>query len=583
MTQIGILHSLSGTMSLSETPLIKAAQMAVDEINQAGGVLGKPLEAVVADGASDPNIFARQAIKLTQKGINTIFGCWTSSCRKAVQPVVEETNSILWYPIQYEGLEQSPNIFYFGCTLNQQIEPAVNWSIDHLGESIFLIGSDYVFPRVANRLIRSLANHIGGKVIGETYVPLEGKDFDASLEMIRQSRPDVVFSTINGDSNIAFYREMKQQGMSSRKFPIMAFSVAETEIADVAEDAAGHYACWSYFQSLSTTENNRFIKAFQAYNGGPVEISDPIVTAYSQIHIWARVANAIGSTEPKLIRQAAVRKDFESPLGQLTINSNQHITRWARIGKIQPNGQFNIIWESDNPIEPLPWLGLDSFDLPSIDLIKATLAELPNAIDIAAKMKQEVSARKAIEKQLKLAVQELETLSFYDTLTGVANRRLFNQLLLREWRRSCREQQLISLIMLDIDFYKQYNDHYGHLQGDICLKQVAQALRNVSKRPGDLFARYGGEEFALLLPDTSKEQAIRLAKKCCSVVSDLQLEHNQSLVSEYVTVSAGVSTSVPTDGWLRPNDLIIDADKALYTAKELGRNQAVPYELPQQG
>ncbi|MES9957893.1 MAG: transporter substrate-binding protein [Sedimenticola sp.] len=572
MIRIGILHSLSGTMSQSEKPLVKAALMAVEEINNAGGVLGEKLEAKVMDGASNPETFALQAREMACLGINTIFGCWTSSSRKAVKDVIEETGTFLWYPVQYEGLEQSPNIFYFGSTLHQQIEPAVSWCLEHLGGRCFLIGSDYVFPRVANRLIRALVEHAGGEVAGEIYLPLGEDNLGAALEIIRKTKPDVVFNTINGDSNIGFFRQMSQQGLQFDEYPTMSFSVAENEIVDVAEEASGHYSCWGYFQSLESEDNLRFIEAYQAYCGSQVVTSDPIVTAYSQIHVWAKIANAAGSVDPEAVRNVAIGQSFESPLGLIRIGSNQHVSRWARIGRARKDGQFDIVWQSHRQLEPLPWLGLDESKLPSIDLIKDALAELPHMIDVANMMEKEVAARKEIEKELEAAVKHLEKLSFFDALTGIANRRLFNQLLSRECGRARRDQKPLSLIMIDIDLFKQYNDHYGHQQGDICLKKVAQALSTVAKRPTDLLARYGGEEFVLLLPNTDKEQATKLSDMCCKTVINLHIKHGASSISPFVSISAGFSTITPS-GDNASALLLKTADEALYAAKRHGRNR----------
>ena len=245
--RVGILHSLTGTMAISEKSLKDAELMAVAEINSTGGVLRKIIEPIVEDGASEPATFARKAQKLIQKDKATaVFGCWTSASRKAVLPVFEELNSLLWYPLQYEGLESSPNIFYTGLCPNQQVEPAVNWLLENKGKKFYLLGSDYVFPRTVNKIIKAQIKQRGGSLVGEEYVSLGETDFKLIIEKIKQCSPDVVFSTINGDSNIAFYQQYKQGGIEAAKIPIFATSVAEEELQKIGEFAAGHYGSWTY-------------------------------------------------------------------------------------------------------------------------------------------------------------------------------------------------------------------------------------------------------------------------------------------------------------------------------------------------
>ncbi|MEJ2061569.1 MAG: transporter substrate-binding protein, partial [Gammaproteobacteria bacterium] len=249
--KIGILHSLTGTMASSERPLVNAALLAVEEINAQGGVLKRQLKPCVADGASDPEAFAYQARKLLNDDhVATLFGCWTSASRKAIQPEIERAGSLLWYPVQYEGLEQSQHVIYGGSCPNQQINPSVHWALARGWRRCLLVGSDYVFPRTANLLMASLMRANGGEVIGDHYIPLGGEDFTDLMGKIRALRPDVIFNTLNGDSNLAFFRQFHAAGFDASVLPVISFSITEDIQHQIAGEAMGHYACASYFQTL---------------------------------------------------------------------------------------------------------------------------------------------------------------------------------------------------------------------------------------------------------------------------------------------------------------------------------------------
>jgi len=319
--RVGILHSLSGTMAISEASLKDAELMAIAEINEAGGVLGKIIEPVIEDGASDPTIFALKSRKLIeQDNVATIFGGWTSACRKAVLPVLEELNALLWYPVEYEGLECSRQIFYTGICPNQQVGPAVEWLLQNKGKSFYLVGSDYVFPRTANKLIKAHLKRKGGTLAGEEYVQLGNTEFGDLIKRIKQAKPDIVFNTLNGDSNLAFYQQYKDAGISAQEIPIMAVSVAEEEIRRIGGDtAAGHYASWSYFQSIDTPQNRAFVQNFQRRYGSDRVTSDPIEAAYTQVYLWKQAAQKAGSFEVELLREAAYEQIFEAPGGRVSI------------------------------------------------------------------------------------------------------------------------------------------------------------------------------------------------------------------------------------------------------------------------
>jgi len=406
MARIGVLHSLSGTMSMSERPLVDAIQLAVEQVNSAGGLLGEEVETVVADGASDPEVFAAQARRLIgEEGAHTLFGCWTSASRKAVKPIIQEAGALLWYPVQYEGLEQSPNIFYFGSTLNQQIEPAVKWCLEHLGKRFFLVGSDYVFPRTANRLVRALVALHGGEIVGEQYVVLGGEDFSSAVAAIEAARPDLVFNTVNGHSNIAFYRQLAEMG---RRVPVMAVSIAEEELAAIGPSAVGHYACWGYFQSLDLPANREFVAAFRARFGAQRVTSDPIASAYCQVRLWAEAVKAARSFAPDEVSRAAIGLRMAGPMGEIRIFPNHHVAKPALIGQANGDGQFDILHRSAEVIEPLPWLGMESVNLPASALIREALSELPKEISYSTRLQQEIARRKAVEEELQLLNETLE-------------------------------------------------------------------------------------------------------------------------------------------------------------------------------
>ena len=293
---IGILHSLSGTMSFSEAPLVDGALMACDEINRSGGILGLEVVPLVEDCGSDPDTYASRTERLIQKkGLAHFFGCWTSASRKAVKPVVEAAGVLLWYPVQYEGLEESDNIVYTGNCLNQQIEPAFHWAAQHLGRSCYLVGSDYVYPKTANRYIRALCGRHDLKVLGESYLPLGAENFERIVEEIKRLKPAVVFNTINGDSNLAFYYYLNRCGIRPDQIPVMAFSIGEVELKDIGPSVVGHYACSGYFQCLESHENKSFINAFRVRYGQDRVVSDAVASAYMQPFLWKELVERCGT------------------------------------------------------------------------------------------------------------------------------------------------------------------------------------------------------------------------------------------------------------------------------------------------
>jgi urea transport system substrate-binding protein len=356
--KVGVIHSRTGTMAISEKPVIDATLFAIEELNAKGGVLGRRVEAIVEDGASDWPTFALKAKKLiTQDKVCTLFGCWTSASRKTVKPIVEKHNHLLFYPLQYEGLEQSPNIVYTGAAPNQQIIPAVKWCCPYLKKKrLFLVGSDYIFPRAANAIIRDHAAQLGGDIVGEEYVPLAGTDMERVISKIKARKPDMILNTINGDSNVAFFRALRKAGFSSEKLPTMSFSISEEELSSLsAREVEGDYAAWNYFQSIDSPENEDFVRRFHARFPERI-VSDPMEAAYIAVNLWAQVVQSAGDDDVNAIRQAINDQSFNAPEGKVTIDpKTHHISKFIRIGKITKNGRFEVVYHSDTALEPIPY------------------------------------------------------------------------------------------------------------------------------------------------------------------------------------------------------------------------------------
>ena len=346
---VGVLHSFTGPMAASERAVADATLLAIEEVNTDGGLLGREVEPVIADGASDEEVFAREAERLiTSADVSTLFGCWTSASRKAVRSVVERLDHLLVYPVQYEGFELSPNILYVGAAPNQQIVPAVKWSFDHLGGRFFIVGSDYIFPRMAA---------LRGEIVGEEYIPLASMDVKTVVNRIVRSRPDVVLNTINGTTNAAFFSELRQAGISPSELPTMSFSIAEVELRDWnLTRMEGEYAAWNYFQSLETAENREFVARFRERYGEDRVVGDPMEAAYVGVHLWAQAVRDAGSFEPRKIRGALADQSYLAPGGMVYVDRfSQHVWKTVRIGRIQRDGQFEIVWSSEKPVRPIPF------------------------------------------------------------------------------------------------------------------------------------------------------------------------------------------------------------------------------------
>jgi urea transport system substrate-binding protein len=358
VVRLGILHALTGPMAISEKPMVEAEQLAIEEINAAGGVLGHRIEAVIADTGSNTDIAASKLEQLlTGQKVAAVIGCWTSACRKTVKPIIERHDSLLIYPMAYEGLEKSPNIIYTGAAPNQQVLPAVNWSFENLGKRFFLIGSDYIWPHAVNAIITDQLKALGGELVGETYLPFGSVDPTAAIEKIRAAKPDVILSTVVGDSNAPLYRGLKAAGLDPKQAPVISFSISETEVQQIPNaDFAGHYSAWNYFQTIHRPENTAFVQAFRNRYGASRVVSDVMETAYVSAKLWAQAAERANSLVAEDINQALMGLSYDAPEGIVTIDpATRHTWRSFNMGKIKEDGSINIVWSADYPIRPVPY------------------------------------------------------------------------------------------------------------------------------------------------------------------------------------------------------------------------------------
>ncbi len=356
--RIGVLHSLTGTMAGSEAPLVDAVRLAVEEANQSGGIRGAKIEMIVSDCRSDANYCAAQAEKLISRNkVDALFGCWTSACRKAVKGVVEKHHHLLFYPLQYEGFEQSPDIFYTGAVPNQQIIPMAAWAMQTRGRRAYLIGSDYIFPHVANQVVRKLLFAQGGEVAGERYLPLGSQDFDQVAREIASVHPDFVLNTLNGDSNRHFFLALRKAGINARDIPVFSSSIAEAELASMEPGLmAGHYAAWNYFESVKSAENRAFVENFQRRFGMNRVLDDPMEAAYIGVHLWVNAMREADSSNISAIKAELDKQAMNAPEGIVAVDADtHHLWKMVRIGRIRPDGQFDIVWQSGRSIGPRPF------------------------------------------------------------------------------------------------------------------------------------------------------------------------------------------------------------------------------------
>ncbi len=359
--KVGILHSASGTMSISEKSVIEAEQLAIEEINKAGGVLGKKIVPIVEDGASDPNTFNEKAKKLIdQDKVVTVFGCWTSASRKAVLGTFQSKKHMLWYPVQYEGQECSQNVFYTGAAPNQQIEPSVDWLLKtYPNKPFFLVGSDYVFPQTANKIIKAQLAAKKGKSVGEEYIKLGDNEVSAVISKIKAAMPNggIIYNSLNGSTNVAFFKALQGAGMTPEKYPTMSVSIAEEEVKTIGPQyLKGHFAAWNYFQTVDTPASKKFVEAFKAKYGADRVVNDPMEAAYTMVYLWKQaVEKAKTYDDLEKVRAAAIGQVFNAPNGKVVMNANHHISKIVRIGKVREDGLFEIILSTPTAVEPEPW------------------------------------------------------------------------------------------------------------------------------------------------------------------------------------------------------------------------------------
>lgn len=372
--KVGILHSLSGTMAISETSLKDVALMAIEEINEKGGILKRKIEPVVVDPASNWPLFAEKARELIQKDkVAVVFGCWTSVSRKSVLPVFEELNGLLFYPVQYEGEESSYNVFYTGAAPNQQAIPAVEYLMSDQGggaKRFVLLGTDYVYPRTTNKILRYFltSKGVAEEDILETYTPFGHSDYQtivADIKKFATGKRTAVISTINGDSNVPFYKELGNQGLKAEDVPVVAFSVGEEELRGIdTKPLVGHLAAWNYFMSIDTPENKAFIAKWKAYvkkhnlPGGDKRVTnDPMEATYIGIKMWAQAVEQAGTTDIDAVRQAIGYQTVKAPSGfEIQMDAgNHHLHKPVFIGEVQEDGQFQIVWKTPGPIKAQAW------------------------------------------------------------------------------------------------------------------------------------------------------------------------------------------------------------------------------------
>jgi urea transport system substrate-binding protein len=354
---VGILHSLSGTIAIAEAAIVDAEKMAIDEINAAGGVLGKQIQAITEDGASDWPTFAEKAKKLLEKDkVAAVFGCYTSASRKAVLPVFEKNNGLLYYPTYYEGQEQSKNVIYTAQEATQSVIAACEWLAQNKGKNFFLVGSDYIYPRTCNKIAKPTIARLGGKVLGEEYIPLGNTEFASVINKIKAAKPDVIYSTVVGGSNVAFYKQLVAAGLSGDKMTLLSTVVSENEISGIgAENAVGYYACMGYFQSQKNPANDKFVKAIKAKYGQDRVVGDPMECGYTGVYFWKLACEKAKSFDVDKVVAASGGIEFDAPEGKIKLHAtNHHTWKHARIGRALKDGQFEIVQESPL-IEPNPF------------------------------------------------------------------------------------------------------------------------------------------------------------------------------------------------------------------------------------
>ncbi len=356
--KIGIIHSLTGTMALDESPVMDVTLLAIEEINNSGGLLGRELVPIIRNGDSDEIKFKEAAEELiTVENVDVVFGGWTSASRKSMLPIFEKYDNLLFYPVQFEGLETSPNIIYTGSAPNQQILPALNWAYDNLGTRFYLVGSDYVFPKSANEIMKNRIKELGGEITGEKYLTLGDTNFNDIVDDISKKQPDVILNTINGDGNLFFFKTLREHGITSQDVPTISFSVSENTISNLGTNyMTGDYASWNYFQSIDSIDNDNFVSNFKNKFGQNRTINDPMEAAYFGVYLYAKAVHIAGTVDVHDVKKTIKGLTLIAPEGIIGIDPENHYTaKTVRIGKILSNGQFQIVHSTERAILPEPF------------------------------------------------------------------------------------------------------------------------------------------------------------------------------------------------------------------------------------
>jgi urea transport system substrate-binding protein len=355
--KLGLLHSLSGTLAISEVALVEAEKLAIDEINASGGVLGRPIVAVVEDGASDWPTHAEKARKLLQRDkVAAIVGCYTSASRKAILPVLNQNKGLLYYPTFYEGQEADKSVIYTSQEATQSVVPSIEFMAREQGKTFVIIGSDYIYPRTCAQIAKPTISRLGGRVLGEEYVPLGHTEFSSIINKIKAAKPDWIYSIVVGGSNVALCKQLMAAGLDGTRQKILSNNISENEIDGIGkENAAGIYACMGYFQSLKNPQNERFVKALKARYGAERVIGDPMACAYTSVYLWKLAVEKAGSFDVDKVVAASAGLEFDAPEGKVRIHpTNHHTMKRIRVGRAGRDGQFDVVYES-NPIEPNPF------------------------------------------------------------------------------------------------------------------------------------------------------------------------------------------------------------------------------------
>lgn len=357
--KVGLLHSLSGSMALSEIAVMEVEQYAIDQINAEGGVLGHPIEAIVEDGASDDQAFAEKAEKLlTQDKVSALFGGWTAESRQAILPVLEASQSLLWYPFSQEGRDCSQYIIYGGLAPNQQIELAVDWLLENQGKQFFLIESHTEAAELSIQpLLSEQLKAKDAELVGYVASRPGQLDFSDSLAKIKEALPEggIIFNRLQGESNMAFFQQLQAADMNADQYPVMALTISEEEIRQVgANDFVGHFATWNYFETLETDINQAWADEFKQVYGETRVITDPMISAYTLVYLWKQAVEQANSFDPEAVRMAAYGQTFESPGGTVVLQPNHHLSKLVRVGQIREDGLFDIIWSSEDSVAPQP-------------------------------------------------------------------------------------------------------------------------------------------------------------------------------------------------------------------------------------